>query len=135
MHLWFPGQVVPDHVGVLRSFPVLVMVAAYSRFVAAVMIPSRVTGDLLAGMWQLLAQCIGAIPRPCCGTTSPVSAIVAAWPRAWPGWACHTLTYASLIGAAAFTSWYPPNGVDAATGPTGASDSVPASVGSSRPQS
>ena len=35
------------------------MVAAYSRFIAAVMIPSRVTGDLLAGMWQLIAENIG----------------------------------------------------------------------------
>jgi transposase len=61
--LWFPGQIVPDHGGVLRSFPVLVMVAAYSRFIAAAMIPSRVTGDLLAGMWQLIAQGIGAVPR------------------------------------------------------------------------
>lgn len=61
--LWFPGQLVPDHAGVLRSFPVLVMVAAYSRFISAVMIPSRVTGDLLAGMWQLLSQHIGAVPR------------------------------------------------------------------------
>ncbi len=61
--LWFPGQVVPDHAGVLRSFPVLVMVAAYSRFITAVMIPSRITGDLLAGMWLLLSQCVGAVPR------------------------------------------------------------------------
>jgi hypothetical protein len=61
--LWFPGQVVPDHGGVLRSFPVLVMVAAYSRFIAAVMIPSRVTGDLLAGMWQLLSQGFGSVSR------------------------------------------------------------------------
>jgi len=61
--LWFPGALVPDHAGVLRSFPVLVMVAAYSRFVAAVMLPSRITGDLLAGMWQLLSRDIGAIPR------------------------------------------------------------------------
>ena len=38
------------------------MVAAYSRFIAAMMIPSRVTGDLLAGMWHLL-QGIGAVPR------------------------------------------------------------------------
>ncbi|BBY67741.1 IS21 family transposase [Mycolicibacterium helvum] len=60
--LWFPGALVPDHAGVLRSFPVLVMVAAYSRFIAAMMIPSRVTGDLLAGMWQLL-QGVGAVPR------------------------------------------------------------------------
>ncbi|MDG4668651.1 IS21 family transposase [Mycobacterium sp. 236(2023)] len=61
--LWFPGAVVPDHAGVLRSFPVLVMVAAYSRFIAAVMLPSRITGDLLAGMWQLLSGDIDAIPR------------------------------------------------------------------------
>ena len=58
-----PAQLVPDHAGVLRSFPVLVMVAAYSRFIAAMMIPSRVTGDLLAGMWQLLSDGIGAVPR------------------------------------------------------------------------
>lgn len=61
--LWFPGALVPDHAGVLRSFPVLVMVAAYSRFIAAVMLPSRVTGDLLAGMWQLLSKDVGAVPR------------------------------------------------------------------------
>lgn len=61
--LWFPGQLVPDHTGVLRSFPVLVMVAAYSRFIAAVMLPSRITGDLLAGMWQLLSENIGTVPR------------------------------------------------------------------------
>ena len=61
--LWFPGQLVPDHGGVVRSFPVLVMVAACSRFIAAMMIPSRVTGDLLAGMWQLIAENIGGVPR------------------------------------------------------------------------
>lgn len=25
----------------------------------------------------------------------------------WPEWVCHAVSYASLIGAAAFTSWYP----------------------------
>lgn len=25
----------------------------------------------------------------------------------WPEWACHTVSYAALIAAAAFTSWYP----------------------------
>jgi hypothetical protein len=38
------------------------MVAAYTRFIVAMMSPLRVTGDLLAGMWQLL-QGIGAVPR------------------------------------------------------------------------
>ena len=60
--LWFPGALTPDRAGAFRSFPVLVMVAAYSRYIAAMMIPSRVTGDLLAGMWQLL-QGVGAVPR------------------------------------------------------------------------
>ena len=27
--------------------------------------------------------------------------------RLWPEWACHTASYAALVGAAAFTSWYP----------------------------
>ena len=38
------------------------MVAAHSRRIEAVMIPSRRTGDLLAGMWLLL-QRFGAIPK------------------------------------------------------------------------
>ena len=81
--LWFPGALVPDHGGVLQSFPVLVMVAGYSRFIAAMMIPSRVTGDLLAGMWRLL-QDLARFLEHCCGTTSPVSAVAAGWPTVWP---------------------------------------------------
>ena len=42
--------------------PVLVMVAAFSRFIAAVMLPSRQTMDLVAGMWQLLSQSFTAVP-------------------------------------------------------------------------
>lgn len=61
--LWLPGRVVLAMPGVLRSFPILVLVAAYSQFIAAMMIPSKVTGDLLDGMWWLLSQCIGVVPR------------------------------------------------------------------------
>lgn len=43
--------------------PVLVMVASFSKFITAVMIPSRTTADLLAGMWALLAGQLGAVPR------------------------------------------------------------------------
>ena len=39
------------------------MVATYSRFIAAMMLPSRVTGELLAGMWQLIATSFGMVPR------------------------------------------------------------------------
>ena len=47
----------------LRSFPVLVMVAAYSRFINAVMVSARIIGDLLAGMWLLLAGQVGRAPQ------------------------------------------------------------------------
>jgi len=40
-----------------------VMVASFSKFITAVMIPSRSTEDLLAGMWLLLATQLGAVPR------------------------------------------------------------------------
>jgi transposase len=59
--LWFPGKVVP--VGrVLADPPVLTMVAAYSGFIMALLLPSRMTGDLVAGMWQLLAG-LGGVPK------------------------------------------------------------------------
>jgi hypothetical protein len=42
--------------------PVLVLVAALSRFIAARMLPSRQTPDLLLGMWSLIEQ-LGRVPR------------------------------------------------------------------------
>ena len=38
------------------------MVAAFSGFMMAVLLPTRKTGDLLAGMWQLLSG-LGAVPK------------------------------------------------------------------------
>ena len=60
--LWFPGRVVPVGERVLADPPVLTMVAAYSGFIMAVLLPSRTTGDLLAGMWALLSG-LGAVPK------------------------------------------------------------------------
>jgi transposase len=60
--LWFPGRVVPVGEKVLADPPVLTMVAAFSGFIMAVLLPSRTTGDLLAGMWQLLSG-LGAVPK------------------------------------------------------------------------
>lgn len=40
----------------------LVLTCAFSRFMLAVMIPTRKTEDLLLGMWQLLTE-LGAVPR------------------------------------------------------------------------
>ena len=61
--LWFPPVQIPLGHGQVGSPPVLVVVASFSRYVTAVMIPSRTTPDLLAGMWVLLAGQIGAVPR------------------------------------------------------------------------
>ena len=48
--LWFPGKVVPVAPKVLADPPVLTMVAAYSGFIMAVLLPSRTTGDLVADL-------------------------------------------------------------------------------------
>lgn len=61
--LWFPPAEVPLGHGQVGRPPVLVMVASHSRLITATMIPSRRTGDLLAGMLLLLAVGIGAVPK------------------------------------------------------------------------
>jgi hypothetical protein len=61
--LWFPPVKVPVGPGQEASLPVLVMAASHSRFLTATMLPSRTTGDLLAGMWHLLSSQLGAVPR------------------------------------------------------------------------
>lgn len=61
--LWFPAPKIPVGFGQEAMLPVLVMVAAFSRFIAAVMLPSRQTMDLVAGMWQLLSQNFTAVPH------------------------------------------------------------------------
>ena len=60
--LWFPATPVATPIGPM-VFPVLVMVASQSRFITGRMIPSRTTADLLAGMWSLLSEQLGAVPR------------------------------------------------------------------------
>ena len=60
--LWFPPTRVPLEDGTRVSPPVLVMVAAHSRFFTAVMIPTRRTEDLLLGSWELIRQ-LGRVPR------------------------------------------------------------------------
>jgi hypothetical protein len=60
--LVFPEVRIPCGAGCDRVFPVLVMVCSHSRFIMARMIPTRMTEDLLAGMWDLLNG-LGAVPR------------------------------------------------------------------------
>lgn len=61
--LWFPPVDIPLGGGQFASSPVLVIVASFSRFITALMLPSRTTPDLLAGMWSLLSGQLGAIPH------------------------------------------------------------------------
>lgn len=60
--LWFPPKKIPLENGTSALLPVLVITAAYSRYVLARMIPTRTTEDLLLGTWQLL-QLLGRVPR------------------------------------------------------------------------
>lgn len=60
--LWFPPRKIPVEDGTAVMLPVLVIVAAHSRFVTARMIPTRKTEDLLLGHWELIQQ-LGAVPR------------------------------------------------------------------------
>jgi transposase len=60
--LWFPPVDVPLGWGQVGRPPVLVMVSGYSRWLSAVMIPTRQAPDLLTGHWTLLAG-LGATPR------------------------------------------------------------------------
>jgi len=63
--LWFPPVELPVGFGQVRrpaQLPVLTMVTGYSRWLSAVLIPSRKAEDLFAGWWQLIAG-LGAVPR------------------------------------------------------------------------
>ena len=60
--LWFPPKRIPLEDGTTALLPVLVIVAAHSRFTTARMLPTRQTPDLLLGTWSLL-QDLGRVPR------------------------------------------------------------------------
>ena len=62
---WFPDIELPVGFGQTRTatqLPVLTMVTGYSRWLSAVLVPTRRAEDLFAGWWQLLEQ-LGAMPR------------------------------------------------------------------------
>jgi transposase len=63
--LWFPDTMLPVGFGQSRTatqLPVLTMVTGYSRWLSALLIPSRRAEDLFAGWWQHLDK-LGAVPR------------------------------------------------------------------------
>ena len=63
--LWFPPVELPVGCGQTRKpalLPVLTMICGYSRWLSALLIPSRRAADLFAGWWQLIGG-LGAVPR------------------------------------------------------------------------
>jgi transposase len=63
--LWFPPITLPVGFGQTRrptQLPVLTMICGYSRWLSAVLIPTRSAADLFAGWWQLI-EGLGAVPR------------------------------------------------------------------------
>lgn len=60
--LWFPEPRIPVGFGQARVLPVLAMTLTFSRFLTALMVPSRQSEDLLAGMWQLITG-VGAVSK------------------------------------------------------------------------
>ena len=60
--LWFPPKRIPPKDGTASLLPVLVMIAAHSRFTTGRIIPARKTEDLLLGSWELIQQ-LGRVPR------------------------------------------------------------------------
>jgi transposase len=62
---WFPDISLPVGFGQVRTakrLPVLTMACGYSRWLSAVLIPSRQAEDLYAGWWQVIAG-LGAVPQ------------------------------------------------------------------------
>lgn len=63
--LWFPDVEIPVGFGQTRTatrLPVLTMISAYSRWLLAMLLPSRRAEDLFAGWWQLITR-LGAVPK------------------------------------------------------------------------
>ncbi len=55
MRSMVPPVDIPLGFGHVGRPPVLVIVTGYSRIIAAVMIPTRQSPDLLAGRWELIS--------------------------------------------------------------------------------
>ena len=63
--LWFPPIELPVGFGQVRRpalLPVLTMITGYSRWLSALLLPTRCAGDLFAGWWHLI-EALTAVPR------------------------------------------------------------------------
>lgn len=62
LDLWQPDYEVPVGFGQRRKLWVLAMTLGYSRMTDTVVLPGRLGGDLLSGMWAMIAR-LGCVPR------------------------------------------------------------------------
>lgn len=63
--LWFPPIELPVGFGQVRRpalLPVLTMITGYSRWLSALLLPTRCAADLFTGWWQLI-EALAAVPR------------------------------------------------------------------------
>ena len=63
--LWFPPIELPVGFGQVRRpalLPVLTMITGYSRWLSALLLPTRSAADLFAGWWELI-EALAAVPR------------------------------------------------------------------------
>ena len=63
--LWFPPIELPVGFGQVRRpalLPVLTMITGYSRWLSALLLPTRSAGDLFTGWWQLI-EALAGVPR------------------------------------------------------------------------
>lgn len=62
LDLWQPDYEVPVGFGQQRKLWVLAMTLGYSRMTDTVVLPGRLGGDLMSGMWLMMAR-LGRVPR------------------------------------------------------------------------
>ncbi len=94
--LWFPPVDIPVGAGQVGRPPVLVMVSGYSRWLDAVLLPSRQLPDLVAGHWLLL-QRWGASPRALVWDNEPA---VGSWRGGRPQLTTAFAAFAGTVGIA-----------------------------------
>jgi O-antigen/teichoic acid export membrane protein len=71
---WFPPVDVPVGSGQVRSLcqlPVLTMITGYSRWLSALLVPSRCSEDVFLGWWELVQE-LGAVPQVAIWDNEPV---------------------------------------------------------------
>jgi len=70
-NLSFPPAKIPLGDGQVGSPPIMVVVTAFTRYLTVMMLPSRVSIDLVAGMWTCWRNSSGPFRINCGGTTNP----------------------------------------------------------------